>query len=495
MNKPLRLFLGGLVHESSSFSPLPTSVQSFEAGVLVRRTDPQALQQIVAQPNLVGVVAAAARQGDTLLPGLYAEAQPSGPLSRSDYERLRDELLADLRASLPVDAVLLLLHGAMLAEGYPDCEGDLLQRVREIVGSGTPVGALLDLHCNLSPAMVDSGAVLVACKEYPHIDYAARGEELHALLGAMARGELALQAHWQRVPMLGIFGTTQGPMRDFVQQLQDCEKTSPGVVSVSVLHGFPWSDTPHTSAAVLVLAQATPAAAAVATGLLRELADSFYGLRERASAARLPLHAALDAALGALPPAPGAPVVLADTADNAGGGAAGDSTFVLRELLRRGVRDVALGMIWDPQAVAIATAAGVGARLPLRIGGKVGPMSGDPVDLEVEVLACRADARQRSLTPGGFDALGAAVAVRAEGIELVLNSIRQQVFSPECFTEFGIDLRAKRLVVVKSTQHFRAGFDALASRVVYADSPGSLQSDLGRLPYRFLPRPVWPVDA
>ncbi|MFT7771782.1 M81 family metallopeptidase [Roseateles sp.] len=496
-DRPMRLFLGGLVHETSSFSPLPTSVQSFHEGVLIRRSDPRALQQIAAQPNLVGVIAAAARHGDTLLPGLYAQAQPSGPLSRTDYERLRDELLADLRAALSlgaVDAVLLELHGAMLAEGYPDCEGDLLQRMRALVGSSIPIGALLDLHCNLSPAMVESGAMLVACKEYPHIDYGARGEELHAMLRAMVRGEPALKAQWRRVPMLGIFGTTRPPMRDFVQRLQSCEQTVPGVVSVSALHGFPWSDTPHTSAAVLVLAQDTPAAAKAATQLLGELSEAFYDLRERASANRLPLPAALDEAIEAMQSADGRPVVLADTSDNAGGGAAGDSTFVLRELLQRGVRDVALGMIWDPQAVAIATSAGSGARLPLRIGGKVGPMSGDPVDLDVEVLACRTDARQRSLTPGGTDPLGPAVAVRAQGIDIVLNSIRQQVFSPECFTELGIDPVARRLVVVKSTQHFRSGFDAMAAAVVYADAPGSLQSDLGRLPYKHLPRPVWPLD-
>jgi len=494
MSNAMRLFLGGLVHESSSFSPLPTSVQSFREGVLIRRTEPQALQQVVAQPTLTGVIAAATRQGDTLLPGLYAEAQPSGPLSRADYETLRDELLADLRASLPVDAVLLALHGAMLADGYPDCEGDLLQRVREVVGPAVPVGALLDLHCNLSPAMLDSGAALVACKEYPHIDYAARGEELHAMLAAMVRGELAVKAHGRRVPMLGIFGTTLPPMSDFVSRLKASEAL-PGVVSVSALHGFPWADTPHTSAAVMVLAHDTPAGADAAGRLLDELAEAFYALREPASARRLPLDAALDEAVAAMAQAgAGRPVVLADTADNAGGGAAGDSTFVLRELLRRGVRDVALGMVWDPQAVAIATAAGVGARLPLRIGGKVGPMSGDPVDLDVEVLACRSDARQRSLTPGGTDPLGPAVAVRAQGMAIVLNSIRQQVFSPACFTELGIDPAAMRLVVVKSTQHFRSGFDAMASAVVYADSPGSLQANLHELPYQHLPRPVWPVD-
>jgi len=493
MSKPLRFFVAGLVHESSSFSPLPTSLQSFREGVLIQRSDAQALQKVGAQAVLSGAVAAAARQGDTLVPGLFAAAEPSGPLSRADYEHLRDELLADLQASLPVDAVLLVLHGAMLAEGYPDCEGDLLQRVRTVVGADVPIGALLDLHANLSPAMLDSGAVLIACKEYPHTDYTPRGHELHAVLSSMARGEFSVRAHCCRVPMLGIFGTTQPPMRDFVQRLQTSEAL-PGVVSVSALHGFPWSDTPFTSAAVLVLAKDDPAASDVAEGLVHELAQAFYGLREQAGSKLLPLPAAVDAAVAATQSQPGL-VVLADSADNAGGGAAGDSTFLLRALLQQGVREAAVGMIWDPQAVAIATAAGAGARLPLRIGGKGGPMSGDPVDLDVEVLACRSDARQRGFTPGGTDALGAAVAVRAQGIDIVLNSIRQQVFSPDCFTELGVDLTTKRLVVVKSTQHFRAGFDALAAVTLFADSPGTLQMDLGQLPYRHLPRPVWPLDS
>ena len=488
----MRIFVAGLVHETNSFSPLPTSVQSYEEVLLIRRSQADALQRIEEQAELGGVLSCAAQQGDTLLPGLYAVAQPAGPLSRPDYERLRDELLADLQASMPVEAVVLVLHGAMLAEGYPDCEGDLLQRARAIVGPTVPIGALLDLHGNLSPAMIDSGALLIACKEYPHIDYAARGRELYALLDRIGKGELKPRAHWRQVPMLGIFGTTESPMREFVLKLQASE-VLPGMLSVSAMHGFPWSDTPHTSAAMLVYAEDTPAAASAAEALLLELSQAFYSLRERASAKRLPLSAALDKAEAAMRANAG-PVVLADTSDNPGGGAACDSTFVLRALLDRGIRDAALGMIWDPQAVAIATSAGIGARLPLRIGGKVGPMSGEPVDLDVEVLACRSDAKQRGLTPGGFDPLGAAVAVRGQGITLVLNSIRQQVFSPDCFTELGIDLQAQRLVVVKSTQHFRAGFDGIASATIYADTPGTLQSDLGQFPYKHLKRPVWPLD-
>lgn len=482
----MRLFLAGLVHETNSFSPLPTSLQSFREGVLVRGGEERALERLVEQPVFGGALQAAREQGDLLLPGLFAQAEPSGPLPRHDYEALRADLLSDLKAAMPVDAVLLALHGAMLAEGYPDCEGDLLQAVRALVGPDVPVGALLDLHCNLSPAMVDSGAVLIACKEYPHIDYAERGVELHGLLRRMARGELRLRAQWQRVPMVGIFGTTVSPMREFVQELHAAEKQE-GICTVSALHGFPWSDTEFTGAALLAYSQAE----VHAEGLVDQLARQFYALRERASSPRMPMDAALDAALSS---GPGL-VVLADSADNPGGGAACDSTFILRALLERDVQDAALGMIWDPQAVAIAMSAGVGARLSMRVGGKVGSMSGDPLDVEVQVLACRHDATQAGLVPGSRDPLGAAVALRIGGVDVVLNSLRQQVFSPDCFTEMGVDLKAKRLVVVKSTQHFRAGFDALSSATFHADTPGSLRVNLGELPYRRLQRPLWPLDA
>ena len=166
---------------------------------------------------------------------------------------------------------------------------------------------------------------------------------------------------------------------------------------------------------------------------------------------------------------------------------------MLQALLDRGVDNAALGMIWDPQAVLIAADAGVGALIGLRIGGKVGPQSGAPVDVLAEVTAVREDGQQ-SHAGGGGDPMGLSVAIRVEGIEIVLNSIRHQTFSPECFTELGIDLRRKRLIVVKSSQHFRARFDDIAAATIYCNSPGTLNFDLTTLPFVNIRRPIWPLD-
>ena len=260
--------------------------------------------------------------------------------------------------------------------------------------------------------------------------------------------------------MVAPLGTTENPMHDFVRRLEASENAN-GILSVSAMHGFAWSDVRDMGASILVVHDALDSgAAARADDLAATFARELFSIRSSGLTHRLPLDEALDAALAKV--SDRGPVVFADSSDNPGGGAACDSTFVLQALIDRGVVNAALGMIWDPQAVLIAADAGVGARIALRIGGKVGPQSGAPIDALVEVLAVRHDARQPH-AGGGGDPMGLSVAVRAFGIEMVLNSIRHQTFSPECFTELGIDLRSKGLIVVKSSQHFRARFDEIAA--------------------------------
>lgn len=492
--RPLTVYIAALAHETNTFSPLPTTLRSFEEGLLHRPGDAASKAPALGFAGYGDALEIAAENGDHGIAGLCAWAQPAGPAPQPVYEALRDELLAGLHDRIqagPVDAVFLVLHGAMVAGGHDDCEGDLLQRVRAVVGEATPVGALLDLHGNVSRAMADSRAVLVACKEYPHTDYPQRARELYSILTAMARGAARPRTLLHRVPMLGIFGTTEGPMRELVSQMKAGE-TRPGILSVSVMHGFPWADTPNTSACVIVVHNDDAAGADEADAVAGELAAAFFALRAT-TPKRLPIDQAIDQALRLA--RPGRPVVIGDGSDNPGGGAACDSTFVLDALLSRGVDGAALGMIWDPQAAAIAADAGVGARIALRIGGKVGPLSGPPLDVQADVLCVRRDAHQRGLGREADEPLGLTVALRVGGTDVVVNSLRQQVFSPACFSELGIDIASKRVLVVKSTQHFRAGFDPLCAATLYCDAPGSLNGNLAALPYQHLRRPVWPVDA
>jgi len=489
----MRTFLAALIHETNSFSPLPTTIRSFESGLLHRAGDLATLERARQTQAFGEALSALTEAQDEVVIGMCAWAEPSGIVSRPAYESLRDELLDGLSAAGPVDAVLLVLHGAMLADGYVDCEGDILRRARAIVGNKVSIGALLDLHGNVGPGMLDSGAILLACKEYPHTDYLPRARELRALLAKTVERGVAPAIYLHQLPMIALLGTTDSPMRDFVVKLQAAEGKA-GIYSVSAMHGFAWSDTPDMGASLIIVHEGDSELAAFnAQALARKLAAELFSIRASGVTSRLPLDAAIDAALAARNES--GPVVLADSSDNPGGGSACDSTFVLQALIKRGVENAALGMIWDPQAALIAADAGVGACIPLRIGGKVGPQSGDPLDVMADIIAVRDDLYQLGLGGQGAEPLGLSVAIRVAGIDIIINSIRQQASSTNIFTDLGIDLREKGLVVVKSSQHFRASFDLVASSTVYCDAPGSLNLDLRRLPYTRIRRPLWPVDA
>ncbi|WP_454887459.1 M81 family metallopeptidase [Sphingomonas oryzagri] len=478
---PRRVYVAGLSHETNSFSPMPTAIRNFEQDVCYRPTDPARREPALAFPGYGDAVSVVRDHGDLVIEGPFFWTQPSGPMPIALYESLCGDILSGLAAAGPVDMVVLNLHGAMMARGLSDCEGDLLARMRAQLGWAVPVGALLDLHGNVSPRMIESGAILIGVKEYPHIDYRERAEELYRVLCDMAAGAAHPVTTLLPVPVLSLQGTTEQPMRGLVDDLQQYERLD-GILSVTLMHGFPWADGEHTGASVLVVSDGDREGAVLA--LAEEIASRFTDIVAGQPVERLGVTQAVDEALATSPGS--GPVMIADSSDNPGGGAACDSTFLLQELVKRDVRNVAVGMIWDPQAATLAADAGVGACLPIRIGGKVGPMSGDPIDLDVEVLNVRSDARQRVFSDEPNDPLGLAVLLRAGGIEIVVNSHRQQVFSTECFSEMGVDLAAKSLVVVKSSQHFRASFDRLSRRTIYCDGPGTLTTDLEHLPYRSL---------
>ena len=477
---PLRVYVAGLAHETNSFSPVPTSLRSFEEAICYRPGDMRRRDEAVSFPGYGDVVAVARERRDIVVEGPCFWTQPSGPATAAVYTTLRDEVLSGLQSGR-FDIVIFNLHGAMMAQDADDCEGDLLSRARDLVGPDVPIGTILDLHGNVSRRMVETGAIIVGVKEYPHIDYRPRVEELYSILVDMARHGVCPATTLRTIPLLNLQGTTEGPMRSLVFELKAAEAKD-GIRSVTLMHGFPWADWEQAGASIVIVSDG--AEASEVDRLADNLADRYLAIVNDSPVERVDVVEAVNEAL-ATSPGHG-PVVIADSSDNPGGGAACDSTFLLRELLDRRVDGAALGMMWDPQAAQIAADAGVGARIKLRLGGKVGPLSGDPIDLETEVLCVRSDARQRNLNGALADPLGLAVTLRAGGIDLIVNSIRQQVFSPECFTELGIDVMKKAIVVVKSSQHFRAAFDPVARKTIYCNAPGALNMNLAKMPYRRL---------
>jgi microcystin degradation protein MlrC len=266
--------------------------------------------------------------------------------------------------------------------------------------------------------------------------------------------------------------------------MQDVEQRG-DALSLSLVHSFPWGDTRDFGTRALAICDGNLDAAHFLAG---DLANRARVIAETTPASTIKLDAALTRALiGG-----DGPFVLADGPDNPGGGAAGDSTFVLAALLDLNIESACLGPVWDPQAVAIAFEAGAGARLAMRVGGKTGPLSGSPLDLDAEIVALR-EAGAQTFAGASFP-IGRAALIRTRGIEVVLVSKRDQARGPDLFTQFGVDLARKQIIVVKSSQHFYDGFASIAKEIIYLDAPGSLQSDLTSYAYARITRPRWPID-
>ena len=472
----MRVFAGGIETETNTFSPMPTGLADFE---VIRAADLDESGEMGGFGGPFNVFRQRCRErGWDYIFSLFASAQPAGTTVRAVYESLRDELLEALEAALPVDIVLLPLHGAMVAQGYDDCETDIVRRAREIVGPDVKIGVELDLHCDVTQELIDNADAVVIFKEYPHTDINERAEELFSIIADAAQGTVNPTMALYDCRMIGLFLTPYEPMRGFVDAMMAREQ-APGLLSLSLAHCFPWADVPTCGAQMLVVADDDPALAA---DVAREFGQRFFALRHALDPKSLSLDDALDKALAL----PGRPVVVADQADNAGGGAPSDSTFVLRALLERGVTEAALGMIWDPIAVKTAMSAGEGAQLDLRLGGKMGPMSGDPLDLSVRVAGVIPDMQQYWLQSDGELAIpcGDSVALHCQGIDIIVNSDRGQVLSPTVFSNFGIDPKSKRLLVVKSTQHFYAGFAPIAHEIIYMAGPGAIPPRFTEIPYQ-----------
>ncbi len=474
-----KIFLAMLATETNTFSPLPTGWNNWRDTVLRRRSeqDPTISRRQTVYGPLFSRLDA---RGWTLAPGLQAFAVPAGTTPRAVYEALRDELLDDLEAAMPVDAVLLFLHGAMVADGYDDCEGDILTRVRARVGRDIPIGAELDLHCHVTPTMLDTADILVGYKHYPHTDTYDRLQDLFEIVADTAEGKVRPTMASAPCKMIGMYHTTREPMTGFVERMYALER-EPGVLNVWLAHGFPYGDVPSIGAHVVVATDNDPARA---RDLARVLRDEFFGMREAVCSEHLSIDAALNAALedGR------APITIADTADNTGGGAPGDSTFFLAALIERNLGNVALGPLYDPISVSVCQDGGIGARLRLRIGGKLGAESGEPIDVECTVIGL--SNRVVQTLNGGPSSLGACAGVRIhletdeDGIDVTLTTRRVQAGSPELFSGVGIDPTRKRIIVVKSTQHFHAGFAPISERVIYTGDRGALAADMRTIPYR-----------
>ena len=467
----MRVFLAGIATETNMFSPVPTGASDF---VSEGKGYDTKTFEIMAE-----------EKGWEVVKSLCLAASPAGITVRSAYESMRDKILADLKQALPVDIILLSLHGAMVAHGYDDCEGDLIKMIREISGPDIKIGALLDPHCHMTDTMLENATALICLKEYPHVDSVARSKDLFNLLADAARSKTSPVSSVFDCRMLSGYLTNLEPMKSFVAGLHELEK-KPGILNISIAHGFPWADLEEMGTKILVT---TDNDKALGDNLAEKLGKELFELRGQTMFSFVPMKQAFDQARKASK----GPVIIADWSDASGGGAPGDSTIMLQEVLDRKLKNTAVGMIWDPIAVDICMNAGVGAKLNLRIGGKTCSFSGNPVDLDVTVTATKKDMKQIWTAPETMNC-GDAVAVRAQDLDIVLHNIRIQTYGPDVFTQLGIDPAKKDILVIKGFNHYKVNFAGMMTKDYTVGTKGVMTPDFLSIPYKHLKRPKWPFD-
>ena len=482
----MKIFSACLVTETNTFSPIPTGLNDF---LLVRPDDINRGQYTYEDIQPVGLWhKKAIERGDEFVFPLFAFAQPSGLTTQVAYESLRDEILENLRAQASVDLVLLYLHGAMVANGYDDCEGDIIEQVRSIVGPDVVIAVELDLHCHLTEKMLSIADIIITFKEYPHVDINARAEELFTLALAAQQKKIQPSMALYDCRMMGMYPTNTKPMRQFIHAMVNAEQQQ-GILSVSFGHGFPFGDVPDAGGKIVVV---TDNNLALAQDIAQSLGQQLFALRHEIDFPCLPLDKALSKA-ASLAADSQKPVVVADQSDNAGGGAPGDATYALAWLLKHKIQNVGMAIFYDPQVVTLALTAGIGAQLSVRLGGKLGPTSGSPLDLAVTITCIQRDYQHRfpqlDLETGEesnpiYLPIGDVVTLHCQGIDIVVNNQRAQCFSPCIFSDLGINPNSKSLLVVKSAQHFYGAFAPMATEVIYMAAPGAVPPIMQQIPYQ-----------
>ncbi|MDI3339397.1 MAG: M81 family metallopeptidase [Sphaerobacter sp.] len=486
----MRIAVAELSHETNRFSSAPTDLAAFaRAGIHRGPALVQALRE-TATP-IAGFLDGAAAHGFTVVPLLAVWATPSGMVTAAALETLVGELVAGLRAAVPLDGVLLSLHGAMVSEVAADADGWILRRVRETVGPEVPIVATLDLHANISSDMVALADVLVGFDTYPHVDQRERGREAADLLVRLRRGEIRPVAALAKPPMLPTsqnMTTARDPMRAILARAHELERL-PGVLTITVAGGFPPADVPEAGLSVVVTTDGDPA-------LARRLADELAAFAWERRAGFLGGVATWEEAAAAIRSVERGPLVLVDIGDNPWTGGPGDSAELLRFLLAQGVEGAALALIADPESVAACVAAGPGATVDLRLGGKTDRLHGDPLPVRayVRLLGDGRYVNRGPMHAGVAVDLGRTAVIVCDGVEVLVTERAETPIDLNVFRAHGIEPTERRVLALKGKGHFRAAFEPIAERVVLVEGPGITGADLSRLAFQHVRRPIWPLD-
>ncbi|MFP3952479.1 MAG: M81 family metallopeptidase [Candidatus Bathyarchaeia archaeon] len=481
----MKIAIGMMKHETNTFSTVNTTLEDF---------NPTYGEDFIKQlrgtrSEVGGFIKVLEEEGAEVIPTMGANATPSGPLVHEDYLQIVDTIVDKIGAE-DVDGVLLALHGAMVAEDQPEAEAFLLERIRTAIGGKTPVIITLDLHGLISEYMVQQCDAIFGFDTNPHVDMYERGMEAAQNLVKAVKGQIDPRVRMRKLPMIPPTinqRTNEGPMVKLLEEAIRYEE-QPKAINVCFFPAFPYADVPRAGSAVVVV---TDGDVELASKIAGEMGDLMWSLREEFLKPLTPIKEAVKRAMETEE----GPIILADVADNPGGGAPGDGTEILKELIEKGAKNVGVACIKDPEAVAESIRVGVRNKLKMEIGGKTDDFHGEPIYVEGTV---------RTITDGKFIHKAMAVGVPAnvgrtavidvDGIELILTERSHAPNDPEIYRRNGIEPTDKKILVLKSRGHFRAAYEPFSKEVIEVDAPGLTTPNLEWFTYENIQHPTWPFD-
>jgi microcystin degradation protein MlrC len=485
----MRIAIAAVGQETGSFTSHRTTLDDFRQKGLV---EGEAIIEKTAGVGCLGGFLAVAEEQDAeivVIPIINAWASAGGVVTEDTLDFFREKIVTGLRQAGPIDGFFFSLHGGAATDATPDFEGDLLRAARGVIGDDIPLVVPFDHHASITQPIVDAVDALVGYRTQPH-DQFDTGKAAARILFSIIRGEISPTIAWRRIPMIAHqeqFMTSQGPMKEWFDLARHME-TQPGVVSVSTFPMQPWLDVPEGGWTAVVITDGNPD---LAEALAIELANKAWSLREKFWVMdSIPPAEAVRRAIAA----PRGLVVLSDTGDSVFGGANGDSTVILRELLVQNVPQMALVSILDPRAVEIATQAGIGAGITVDLGATIDPTFYEPVRVTARVAGLasgRVHAKVSSYE--SFDP-GHVALLEAGQVRIMVSELRGVAGNhPMVYQRFGIDPGQAKMIVVKTASNWHY-FGEWISEVIRVDTPGPTMSHLEKLPWQRLPRPIYPLD-
>jgi microcystin degradation protein MlrC len=482
-----RIAVGGFLHETNTFAPSQATYEDFlRGGGAPSLSEGEAIFDAVAASNigLCGFIDAPETRAWTLIPTLWTAASPSAHVTQDAFERIAARLLAAIDEAMPLDGVYLDLHGAMVTQHFDDGEGELLRRVRALVGEGVPIVATLDLHGNVTPTMVEQSDMLIAYRTYPHVDMAETGARCAAAMAMLlASGQRPAKAFRQLGFLMPIAWqcTAEEPCRSLYAEVAAMESGS--LPSVSFLTGFPAADFADCGPSVIVYGADQARADEAADALVSRIAAQESAFAGQVFDSEAGVREAMRLAERAMKP-----VIIADTQDNPGAGGDSDTMGMLKALIACRAQRAAIGNVFDPAAARAAHEAGVGAVIRLALGGHSGVEGDSPLEAAFTVEAL-SDGRFIAPGPyygGGRLDMGPSACLRIDDICVVVVSRKAQMADQAMYRSVGIEPLEQAILVNKSSVHFRADFAPIAETILVCAAPGPMAVDPGALPWKRL---------